>query len=155
MNELWEMVQEFLRPAGEVQPNIHNHPPENAHEGGALEEPPQAPAPEPGAAHEAPTQAPEPAEVPHPDAEREALLTHLNTHIRELVRSHCERKPWKRRLSVYFPEMRKVYSDVTNDILSSGLEISTMDTESLRECVEEVHKNPNYLKSLIRGRLPD
>jgi hypothetical protein len=140
MNELWEMVQEFLRPAGEVQPNIHNHPPENAHEGGALEEPPQAP---------------EPAEVPHPDAEREALLTHLNTHIRELVRSHCERKPWKRRLSVYFPEMIKVYSDVTNDILSSGLEISTMDTESLRECVEEVHKNPNYLKSLIRGRLPD
>ncbi|KAK9081097.1 hypothetical protein Scep_031072 [Stephania cephalantha] len=110
MNEFWEMVQEFLRPAGGVQPNIQNHPPENAHEGGALEEPPQAP---------------EPAE------------------------------PWKRRLSVYFPEMIKVYSDVTNDIMSSGLEISTMDTESLRECVEEVHKNPNYLKSLIRGRLPD
>ena len=103
------------------------------------EAPPQAPAPEPGAAQEAPPQAPEPAEVPHPDP-HEILKDQLHCVIRDQVRSHCERRPWKRGLSVHFPSMREIYSNVANDIMSSDLEVSAMDTETLRGWVEEVQE---------------
>ena len=94
-------------------------------------------------------------EVPYADPhqeQREALRSAIHTLILEQVREHCEKG--KRRLSVHFLEMAKIYSSVTENIMSRDLEISAeMDIETLRGWVEEIKENPNLLKSLIREHL--
>lgn len=122
--------------------DIHNAP-TNPAEGAA---PPLAP--EPGAAQEAPPLAPEPAEIP-----RAELLNKIHDLLRERVREQCERG--KGRLSAHFPDMPSIYSQIAENIVRD-LEISEeMDVDTLRGWVREMRENPNLLKSLIRGRLPD
>ena len=114
------------------------------------------------AAHEAPPLAPESAEVPHADPEaelqqRERLRT-IHTFILEQVRDRCERRPWQRRLSVHFPEMEEIYSQIADNILSNDLELSAdtdTDATTLREWLQEIEKNKRLLQPIIRRQFTD
>jgi len=133
--DLIEMISAFLNVSGEV----HANAPANPAEGAA----PLEPAP-------APAEAEAPAEV----HQREELLRSIHAQIKELVRQHCERPAWKKGLS-RFPGQAQLYVEGANDMMSE-LEISAeTDTETLREWVESLRRDPNLLKPLIKDHFPD
>lgn len=51
---------------------------------------------------------------------------------------------------MHFPEIRNLYSNSAEDIMSRDLEISEeTDAETLREWVENIRGNPKLLEPLI------
>lgn len=94
------------------------------------------------------------AEAPAEVHQREELIRSIHAQIKELVRQHCERPAWKKGLS-RFPGQAQLYIEGAENIMNE-LEISAeTDTETLREWVESLRRDPNLLKPLIKDHFPD